>query len=99
MLCGWNDEFLCAKGIRLFDYARFAGALRERIGQCAQGVCAAARVEVEHVRNRYIRKEDLVARVLRKIRSVTETSNSMQPSSCGTICARTLSHTRRGVMR
>ena len=58
-------SFLYAKGIRIFDYPRFAEPLRERIRQRAQEVCAAAGVEIEHVNNSHIRKEDLVARVLR----------------------------------
>ena len=61
---GGMTSFLYAKGIRIFDYARFAEPLRERIRQRAQEVCAAAGVEIEHVSKRHIRKEDLVARVL-----------------------------------
>jgi hypothetical protein len=61
---GGMTSFLYAKGIRIFDYARFAEPLRERIRQRAQDVCAAAGVEIEHVSKRHIRKEDLVARVL-----------------------------------
>jgi hypothetical protein len=57
-------SFLYAKGIRVFDYPRFAEPLRERIRQRAQEVCAAAGVEIEHVSKSHVRKEDLVARVL-----------------------------------
>jgi hypothetical protein len=46
---GGMTSFLYAKGIRIFDYARFAEPLRERIRQRAQDVCAAAGVEIEHV--------------------------------------------------
>ena len=62
---GGMTSFLYAKGIRIFDYPRFAEPLRERIRQRAQEVCAAAGVEIEHVSKSHIRKEDLVARVLR----------------------------------
>src|SRR5260370_943016 len=58
-------SFLNANGIRIFDYARFAEPLRERIRVRAQEVCAAAGIEIEHVNKSHIRKEDLVARVLR----------------------------------
>ena len=61
---GGMTSFLYAKGIRIFDYPRFAEPLRERIRQRAQEVCAAAGVEIEHVNKSHIRKEDLVARVL-----------------------------------
>src|SRR5476649_128728 len=57
-------SFLNARGIRIFDYARFAEPLRERIRVRAQEVCAAAAIEIEHVNKSHIRKEDLVARVL-----------------------------------
>ena len=57
-------SFLYSRGIRIFDYARFAEPLRERIRQRAQEVCTAAGVEIEHVNKSHIRKEGLVARVL-----------------------------------
>src|SRR5471032_1788302 len=57
-------SFLNANGIRIFDYARFAEPLRERIRVRSQEVCAAAGIEIEHVNKSHIRKEDLVARVL-----------------------------------
>ena len=61
---GGMMSFLYAKGIRIFDYPRFAEPLRERIRERAQEVCAAAGVQIEHVNKSHIRKEDLVARVL-----------------------------------
>jgi len=57
-------SFLYAKGIRIFDYPRFAEPLRERIRQRAEEVCAAAGISIEHVNSSHIRKEELVARVL-----------------------------------
>ena len=47
-----------------FDYPKFAEPLRDRIRECAQEVCAANGVSIEHVNKSHIRKEDLVARVL-----------------------------------
>jgi hypothetical protein len=61
---GGMTSFLYSRGIRIFDYARFAEPLRERIRQRAQEVCTAAGIEIEHVNKAHIRKEDLVARVL-----------------------------------
>ena len=57
-------SFLYAKGIRIFDYPRFAEPLRDRIRERAHEVCAAAGVQIEHVNKSHIRKEDLVSRVL-----------------------------------
>jgi hypothetical protein len=62
---GGMTSFLYAHGIRIFDYPRFAEPLRDRIRERAQEVCAAAGVHIEHVNQRHLRKEDLVARVLR----------------------------------
>lgn len=61
---GGMTSFLYSRGIRIFDYPRFAEPLRERIRQRAQEVCTAAHVQIEHVSKSHIRKEDLVARVL-----------------------------------
>lgn len=61
---GGMTSFLYSRGIRIFDYPRFAEPLRERIRQRAQEVCTAAGVQIEHVNKSHVRKEDLVARVL-----------------------------------
>jgi len=58
-------SFLRSRGIRIFDYVRFAEPLRDRIRQRAQEVCAAGSVQIEHVNNGHTRKEELVQRVLR----------------------------------
>ena len=58
------SSFLYSKGIRIFDYAKFAEPLRERIRDCAQEVCKAAGLGIEHLGKSHIRKEDLVARLL-----------------------------------
>jgi len=62
---GGMTSSLYQHGIRIFDYAQFADPLRDRIRQRAQEVCAAAGIEIEHVNKNHIRKEELVARVLR----------------------------------
>lgn len=57
-------SFLDARGIRIFDYARFAEPLRERIRVRAQEACAQAGIEVQHINKPHIRKEEVVAKVL-----------------------------------
>jgi hypothetical protein len=61
---GGMTSFLYSRGIRIFDYPKFAEPLRERIRERAQQVCAANGINIEHVNKSHIRKEDLVARVL-----------------------------------
>jgi hypothetical protein len=61
---GGMTSFLYSRGIRIFDYARFAEPLRERIRATALEVCAAAGIEIEHINKAHIRKEDVVAKVL-----------------------------------
>jgi hypothetical protein len=57
-------SFLYQQSIRIFDYPKFAEPLRDRIRERAHQACAAAGIEIEHVSKSYIRKEELVARVL-----------------------------------
>lgn len=61
---GGMTSFLYSRGIRIFDYARFAEPLRERIRTRAQEACAEAGIEIEHINKPHIRKEDVVAKVL-----------------------------------
>ena len=49
---GGMTSFLYSRGIRIFDYPRFAEPLRERIRERAQQVCEAAGVQIEHVSTR-----------------------------------------------
>jgi hypothetical protein len=51
---GGMTSFLFSKGIRIFDYAKFAEPLRERIRDCAQEVCKAAGIEIENVSKRVL---------------------------------------------
>jgi len=57
-------SFLYGRGIRIFDYARFAEPLRERIRARAQEACTEAGIEIEHINKPHIRKEEVVAKVL-----------------------------------
>lgn len=58
--------FLHLHQIRIFDYARFAEPLRNRIREQAQMLAKEAGVEIQHVAKAHIRKEDLVAAVLKE---------------------------------
>lgn len=57
-------SFLYSRGVRIFDYARFAEPLRDLVRSRALEVCKAANIEIEHVSKSHIRKEELVQRVL-----------------------------------
>lgn len=59
-------SFLYMHQIRIFDYTRFAEPLRERIREGAQALAREAGLEIQHVAKSHIRKEDLVATVLKK---------------------------------
>lgn len=53
---GGMTSFLYAHGIRIFDSPRFAKPLRDRIRECAQEVCKAAGLQIEHVSKSYVPK-------------------------------------------
>jgi len=61
---GGMTSFLYAKGIRIFDYARFAEPLRERIRQRAEQLAAEQGARIEYIAKTHIRKEEVVAKVL-----------------------------------
>ena len=58
-------SFLYSRGIRIFDYARFAEPLRERIRAAAEAAATTAGAAMQHVNKAHIRKEDVVAAVLK----------------------------------
>jgi len=60
---GGMTSFLYARGVRIFDYTKFAEPLRERIRTRAQELATAAGVAIEHIAKAHIRKEDVVAKV------------------------------------
>ena len=75
--------FLSGRGIRIFDYPRFAEPLRDAIRERAQELAASAGIEIEH-----IHKEDIVAKVLQRrgehpglvhVISAIETCRSYKP--------------------
>lgn len=57
--------FLYSQGIRIFDYSRFAEPLRDAIRDRAQELTASVGVRIEHIAKPPIRKEDVVAKVLK----------------------------------
>jgi hypothetical protein len=81
-------SFLYAKGIRIFDYPRFAEPLRERIRETAQRLAEEHGATIEHINKAHIRKEEVVAKVLTSrgehpglvhVISAMETCQSYQP--------------------
>jgi len=62
---GGLTSYLYSRGICIFDYARFAEPLRERIRTRAQEACANAGIKIEHINNEpHIRMKKVVAKVL-----------------------------------
>ena len=61
---GGMTSFLYAKGIRIFDYARFAEPLREQIRERAEQLAASQGARIEYIAKAHIRKEEVVAKVL-----------------------------------
>jgi hypothetical protein len=59
-------SYLKSHDIRIFDYARFAEPLRDLIRGNAEQVAADNDVEIEHLRKRTHRKEDIVRKILDK---------------------------------
>ena len=59
-------KFLYAIGVRIFDYPRFASTLRDRVRERAASLAAQAGVTIEHIAKSYIRKEAVVAEVLKR---------------------------------
>ena len=62
---GAMTTFLHLHNIRIFDYARFAESLRDRIREQAQHLAHEAGVTIQHVTKAHLRKEDMVAEVLK----------------------------------
>jgi len=58
--------YLRFKGIRIFDYARWAEPLRDQVRQNAQRLAEEAGLSIEHLRNSQLRKESLVREILKK---------------------------------
>jgi hypothetical protein len=59
-------SYLYAKQVRIFDYPKFAEPFRDRLRQNAERLAAANGIEIEFIRKRNVRKEDLVKQALAK---------------------------------
>jgi hypothetical protein len=59
-------HYLYQKGIRIFDYAKFAEPLRERIRENAEALAQANGVQIEFVRKKDFRKESRIQQILKK---------------------------------
>jgi hypothetical protein len=97
-------RILRARGIRVFDYpTQFAAPLRDRVREAAARLAAAAGITIEDIAKSYIRKEDVVAKVLAArgpqpglvhMISAMEACDScgMTNRRTGTFCARTVAN-------
>jgi hypothetical protein len=59
-------RFLLARGVRIFDYPQFTQTLRDRVRDCAAALASEAGLTIEHIAKSHIRKEEVVARVLKQ---------------------------------
>jgi len=59
-------SYLYDKGIRIFDYPKFAEPLKDQINENAKKLAKDNNVEIEFVRKSHIRKEDLVKKAIEK---------------------------------
>jgi hypothetical protein len=59
-------SYLYAKQVRIFDYPNFAEPFRDRLRENAGRLAAAAGIEIEFMRKRNVRKEDVVKAALAK---------------------------------
>src|ERR1700737_665421 len=59
-------KFLYAIGVRIFDYPQFALTLRDRVRERAASLAAEAGITIEHIAKSHIRKEAVVAEVLKR---------------------------------
>lgn len=80
--------YLNGRGIKIFDYPRFAEPFKESIRQNAEKIAAEHHVEIEFIRKKGIRKEDIISSVLSRrgthpglvhILSVMESCNTFKP--------------------
>jgi hypothetical protein len=59
-------KFLYAIGVCIFDYPQFASTLRDRVRERAASLAAEAGITIEHIAKSHIRKEAVVAEVLKR---------------------------------
>src|SRR3954466_8069882 len=56
--------YLYARQVRIFDYPKFAEPFRDRLRENAERLVASAGIEIDFIRQRNVRKEDLVKAAL-----------------------------------
>lgn len=59
-------RYLYQQGIRIFDYARFAEPLRERIRANAEALAEANGLQIEFIRKKDFRKEERIRKILKE---------------------------------
>jgi hypothetical protein len=59
-------SYLYAKQVRIFDYPKFAEPFRDRLRENAERLAAANGIQIEFIRKRKVRKEELVKAALGK---------------------------------
>ncbi len=59
-------NYLYHNKIRIFDYAKFAEPLRDKLRKNAEAIAEANGIKIEFVRKRHVRKESLVQKILDK---------------------------------
>ena len=59
-------HYLYQQGIRIFDYAKFAEPLRERIRANAEALAEANSVKIEFIRKQDVRKENRIQKILKE---------------------------------
>ena len=59
-------SYLYRQGIRIFDYAKFAEPLRERVRENAEALAQANGIKIEFVRKKNFRKETRVQQILKE---------------------------------
>jgi len=59
-------RYLYQHEIRIFDYAKFAHSLRERVRENAEALAKASGVQIEYIRKKGERKENHIQKILRK---------------------------------
>ena len=63
---GGMTSYLYERQIRIFDDPKFAEPFRERLRENAESLAKSAGIEIEFIRKRNVRKEDLVKQALAK---------------------------------
>jgi len=63
---GHLTAYMFQNSIRIFDYAKFAEPYRDELKQNAQGMAEAAGMEIEYIRSSGVRKEAVIAGIIKK---------------------------------